>query len=490
MSYGIDANIDNTETIVPVYLYNYGDAPATDVTVAFDGSGLRDVTIKAWEYAEECKLAGAVVTCEYPNLAPGQVESVYPFTLASKPRSEPGPAGAVKATIRGVAPDGTTYTGGGDLEVTVVPTGPDLVAEAADLNTADDRVGPGDKRGFRGALYNDGDSPAEGFYVRIQTPTGGRWVEEYDDCTYTDYWPGEHPEGYVYGPSEVVCTAPLTLAPDEGFLLFDPETGETIFTAAFGKNLEGPTEIDGYLEVGLLDDLGESAARVTTRKGKGKSFADAVSGFRSTKKAAASVAREVDTEDNVTYYKVWTKANTNDFAVSAKPVTGAIGDVVTVPYTLVNHGPSDGAATWYIVAPSGTVLVRGGDRWCYFHDENGHVTDEAPETWCSIESFWPAKASGSGTVTGAIKVRITSTPGDDGTIKVTSRGASKDPEPSNDVAPLSIDVTGGGGGGGSLPITGVKAGLAGGVGAAVIALGVLLHVLARRRRIVTVTPKE
>ncbi|MDW5325432.1 hypothetical protein [Plantactinospora sp. KLBMP9567] len=64
MSYAIEARIDNTETTIPVYLYNYGNAPATDVTVAFDASGLRDVTIKAWEYAEECKLAGAVVTCE------------------------------------------------------------------------------------------------------------------------------------------------------------------------------------------------------------------------------------------------------------------------------------------------------------------------------------------------------------------------------------------------------------------------------------------
>ncbi|WP_203857805.1 hypothetical protein [Plantactinospora mayteni] len=490
VSYAIEARIDNTETTVPTYLYNYGDAPATDVTVAFDASGLRDVTIKPWEYAEECKLAGAVVTCEYPDLAPGQVETVYPFTLASKPRSEPGPAGTVKATIRGVAPDGTTYSGGGDLDVTIVPTGPDLVAEAENLNTPENRVGPGDEVGFRGALYNDGDSPAEGFFVRIQLPTGARWIEQYEDCTYLDHWPGEHPDGYAYGPSEVVCTAPLTLAPDEGFLLFDPESGESIFNAYFGKNMQGPTETEGYYEVGLLDDLGENAARVTARKGTGKSFADAVQGLRSTKKAAAAVAREVDTEDNVVFYKMWTKANTNDFAVTAKPVSGAVGDTVTVPYTLVNNGPSDGAAGWQIVAPSGTVLVRGGDEWCYFLDENGHQTDELPEVRCGIESEWPSKASGVGPVKGAIKVRIISAPGDDGTIKVTSFGASKDPEPGNDVAALSIDTTGGGGGGGGLPITGVKAGIAGGVGVAAIALGVLLFVLTRRRRIVMVTPKQ
>ncbi|GIG85333.1 COG1361 family protein [Plantactinospora endophytica] len=490
VSYAIEARIDNTETTVPTYLYNYGDAPATDVTVAFDASGLRDVTIKAWEYAEECKLAGAVVTCEYPDLAPGQTEMVYPFTLASKPRSEPGPAGTVKATIRGVAPDGSTHSGGGDLDVTIVPTGPDLVAQAENLNTADSRVGPGDEVGFRGALYNDGDTPAEGFFVRIQLPTGGRWIDQYEDCTYIDYWPGEHPDGYAYGPSEVVCTAPLTLAPDEGFLLFDPESGESIFNAYFGKNLAGPTETDGFFEVGLLDDLGENAARVATRKGTGKSFADAVKSLGSAKKGAKGVAREVDTNDNAVFYKIWTKANTNDFAVTAEPVSGAVGDTVTVPYTLVNNGPSDGAAGWRIVAPTGTVLVRGGDEWCYFLDENGHRTDELPEVGCGIESEWPSKASGQGTVQGAIKVRIISEPGDNGTIKVTSFGPSKDNVPGNDVVPLSIDTSGGGGGGGGLPVTGVKAGIAGGVGVAAIALGVLLYVFTRRRRIVTVVPKN
>jgi LPXTG-motif cell wall-anchored protein len=44
------------------------------------------------------------------------------------------------------------------------------------------------------------------------------------------------------------------------------------------------------------------------------------------------------------------------------------------------------------------------------------------------------------------------------------------------------------GGGGGLPVTGPAAGIIGGVGGAVILAGVALFFLARRRRIVTVTP--
>jgi hypothetical protein len=283
----------------------------------------------------------------------------------------------------------------------------------------------------------------------------------------------------------VTCTAPLTLEPDGGFLLFDPDTGESLFNAYFGKNLQGPDETYGSFEVGLIDDLATPTTRASVRKGHGESFADAVAGLRSKTKAAA--ADEVDTEDNVAFYKLWTKANTNDFSVSAKAVQAAVGDTVEVPYTLVNNGPSDGAASWRIVAPSGTVLVRG-DEWCYFNNDEGDWVDELPSVNCSTEGEWPSKASNHGTVTGKIKVRIIATPGDDGTITVKSFGPSKDTNPANDVAALVIDTPGGGGGG--LPVTGARIGVVGGVGAAVVALGVLLFALGRRRRIITVTPDE
>lgn len=50
--------------------------------------------------------------------------------------------------------------------------------------------------------------------------------------------------------------------------------------------------------------------------------------------------------------------------------------------------------------------------------------------------------------------------------------------------------TGGDGDGGSLPVTGAQAGLFGGIGAFVIVLGAVLFLVARRRRVVLMTPGD
>ncbi|TCB92823.1 hypothetical protein E0H26_23535 [Micromonospora zingiberis] len=61
---------------------------------------------------------------------------------------------------------------------------------------------------------------------------------------------------------------------------------------------------------------------------------------------------------------------------------------------------------------------------------------------------------------------------------------------SDDFAVILAAPTGGGGGGGGLPVTGVQAGLIGGVGAAVVVAGAVMFLVARRRRVVLVTPGD
>ncbi|MBQ1065400.1 cell wall anchor protein, partial [Micromonospora sp. D75] len=56
--------------------------------------------------------------------------------------------------------------------------------------------------------------------------------------------------------------------------------------------------------------------------------------------------------------------------------------------------------------------------------------------------------------------------------------------------PTSGGGAGGGTGGGGLPVTGMQVGLIGGIGAAVVAAGVALMMLSRRRKVVLVTPGE
>ncbi|ASW53211.1 cell wall anchor protein [Plantactinospora sp. KBS50] len=67
------------------------------------------------------------------------------------------------------------------------------------------------------------------------------------------------------------------------------------------------------------------------------------------------------------------------------------------------------------------------------------------------------------------------------------------PTPSGSAAPVSPAPSGAPeapGTGGGLPVTGAQVGLIGGVGAAVLALGGLLFVLSRRRKVVLVTPED
>ncbi|MCW6004201.1 LPXTG cell wall anchor domain-containing protein [Micromonospora sp. CPCC 205371] len=489
LSYDAFGEVDNSGRLVGAYAYNQGDEPASDVTMTFDASGVRDVDISVPDWIDYCQLDGQIVTCHLPGLAAEHTEWLHAFELKSKQQSKPGPAGTVKGTIRGFGPDGAEYTGGGDLEVTIIESGPDLVASTADINSAKDPVGGGDLRPVTAAIYNDGDTPTGDWYVQISVPTGAGIVEQYSDCEYRDWWPGEHPAGYVYGPNVVTCPAPPDLEPlgvGEGIAFVD-ETGESLFHVAFGKNLRGPGETGGSVQVGLVDDLeSERAPRRLTRKGSsGKTFADAVADLKPTPRAANR--REGNTSNNWAGFAIWTKPNTHDFAVTAEPVSGSIGDIVEIPYAVINNGPSDGAAGWRFKAPTGTVLVSDDEYdgpWCYFLDESGHPVKELPEVSCSTEGEFPAKASGYQGVKGKMKLRIISTPGDDGTLRVRSYPENAESNPANDEVKLVVTV---GGSGGGLPVTGANAALVGGIGGGVVAIGAALFFFARRRRIVVVS---
>ncbi|MEV4630091.1 peptidase [Micromonospora sp. NPDC049523] len=513
LSFQNDAIVNNTPTTIGTYINNRGDAPATGVVVTFDASAVADkVDISVPDWNEDCKLDGAKIVCQYGSLAPGQSETIYAITLASKPRVTPGDAGSVQVTIKSTEEDGAPGNNTVPLPVTIVASGPDLVALADDLGSETDRVGPGDTVPVLGAVQNEGDTATTDISVSWQLPGEGAFVERYDDCEYTDVWPGTHPAGYVYGPSWVTCVAPLVLQPGETALLFDPATGESLFNATFGKNLLGPDSLYGFLQVGLADE--ESVAQARKQTKGGPSFAAKLRSLtiQTSKAKRAAAARELDDSDNIADFQLWTKPNTIDFSVTAEPVTGAVGDVVEVPYTVVNNGPSDGGAGWKVVAPSGTVLLPS--EWCYERDADGHILPESTTQGCSIESFFPSTASGYGRISSKLRIKIKSTPGTNGTITVDNYGPATESKHDNDVAKIVLGTPGsntpgtgdggsgdggsgdggsgdgGAGAGGGLPVTGVQAGLLGGVGGAALIAGATLFLLARRRRLVLVVPSE
>ncbi len=502
ISYSANGEVDNSGRLVGAYAYNWGDQPASDVTMTFDASDLHEVDISVPDWIDHCDANGRIVTCELTGLPAQHTEWVNAFELRSKQQAKPGPAGTLKGTIHAFGPDGAEYISGGDLDVVIVESGPDLVASTADLSGPDDPVGGGDVHPVTAGIYNDGDTPTDEWYVQISVPAGAGIVEQYSDCEYRDWWPGEHPEGYVYGPNVVTCPAPPNLEPlgvGEGIEFVDAE-GTSLFHVAFGKNLRGPAEDSGAVEVGLVDDLeDERSPKSLTRNGSaGKTFADAVADLKPTTRAAR--LREGNTENNWASFSFWTKPNTHDFAVTAEPVNGAIGEIVEIPYTVVNNGPSDGGASWTFKAPTGTVLVADEDYngpWCYFLDNNGQPVEELPEVTCSTESEWPAIASGYEGVKGLMKLRIISTPGDDGTLRVRSHTGPTESDPANNEVKLIVTVGGNGngnggsddgngnGGSGGLPITGAKTALLGGIGGGIVVIGAVLIHFARRRPTVT-----
>jgi hypothetical protein len=476
------ADITTNGKTIGMYLYNNGQAPATRVQVRLDLAGLSDqVEATVPDYAEGCALDFIVVTCELGGLQPGEVGRIFPLTLASKQGAPPGPAGSVFVAVALSEEDADPSDNTATFPVTILTSGPDLVALAADVNTEDDPVGPGDIAPVYAALLNEGDAEAPGFAVHFDVPTGSTFYERYDDCTYRSHYKKDGANGFVYGPTEVTCVAPLPLAPGEGVLLFDEESGVSIFNLRFGKNLAGPERTQGTFDVALADPEQAAAARARAATGGGKTFAAAAAALRD-KSAARGVAgvqaalEELDTGDNYVEFGVFTKPNTFDVSVKVTPVTGKVGDTVAVAYAVTNNGPSDGGGPGVLItAPTGTALLPA--EWCYTDGTDHEQRPESAKLRCNFESIFPTTHSGGGVVRATVRVKIKSTPGADGTVVVSSSGPSTESKPDNNTAKIVINPPGGGGGG--LPVTGTPVGLIALVGAALVLLGAALYRLVR-----------
>ncbi|RLP84406.1 peptidase [Micromonospora sp. BL4] len=494
------AEVDNNGATVGMTVYNYGEATATGVTVTLDLSKVSDrVTATVPDWTDVCTLAGTKVTCTVGVLEAGQTTALHPLSLASKTGATPGDAGSVTVTIDGVEDDMSPGNDTGSFPVTVVASGPDLVAAAQDLNAKGNPVGPGDTVPLYAGVGNEGDTAATDFTVRISLPTGATFVERYSDCTYTNYYPKNTGLPYVYGPSEVSCVVPLALEPGEGLLLFDDETGSSLFNLTFGRNLSGPDSIYGSVNVALAG--AERAAKNSTRaKGTGPSFANAVRKLEAKGDLAKqrSAQRELDESDNYAGFAIWTKKNTLDVAVTAPAVKGAVGQTVNLAYEVVNNGPSDGGGpSVLITAPTGTVLLPA--KWCYTDGTEHQTLPESAKLRCNFESQFPTTASGYGRIKATVQLKIKSAPGTDGTIVARSVTSAAESKPENNTARIVITNGANGGGadngddggsGGGLPVTGAPAAALAGTGAAVLALGAVLLVLFRRRRVVLQTPRD
>jgi hypothetical protein len=496
------AEIDNSEAFVGVYVYNYGEAPASAVTLTLDLSKLSDDVIATAPDWNGCKLEDQKVTCPVGALEAGQTDDIPALILASRTGAAIGPAGEVSVTIDGAEDDANPGDDTTTFPVTVIASGPDLVVVADDLTTEKNPVGPGDKVPFHGAIGNEGDTAATDATITLNLPTAATVVERYSDCTYVSYFPNAIGGAYVYGPGAITCPLP-TLEPNEGLLLFDPATGESLFNVTFGRNLPGPDQNYGNIEAHLADEA-QAAKGVKRVAGTGPSFAAAAAKLQKKTQASTSALakrksalREIDESDNYASFAFWSKKNTLDVRVDAKPISGKVGQIVKLRYEIVNQGPSDGGGpSMLITAPSGTVLLPA--EWCYTDGTENEQRPESKKLRCNFESEYPAVASGYGKVTTTVRLKIKSTPGKDGTIYAESCCVgSTDSNKANNTARIVFTTGGGtgatgddGGSGGGLPITGSPVALVAGIGGAVVVIGIVLMFVFRRRRLVLEVPRD
>ncbi|MDG4789418.1 hypothetical protein O7626_26420 [Micromonospora sp. WMMD1102] len=531
------ATIDATGTTIGFHLGNTGDAPATGLDAVYDASSTTGdvvLTVPAGS-GQDCQLTGKTVRCRHGDLAPGQETMVQPIMLRGAPGARPGPAGSVRVSVSAQGPDDSTVSATYELPVRIQATGSGLTAEVDDLGSAQQRVGGGDRRPLHARVFNSGDSTVPGFRLTITLPQGATFAERYTDCTYGDDLPGEPADGYVYGPQRVTCPMQVILEPGNGVGFSDPVSGDAAFTVVFGKNLAGPAEETGRFEVDVLEQpLAEARRGAGTPDGP--SLAERVGQLRTAAESRAGAGqpargkpraperpggneptttperpgqdeptttpdRQDDTDGpgparpataaqpHVAEFAVWTKSNSHDLEVRATAVTGSVGDTVEVPYTVTNHGPSDGAAGWRIVAPSGTVLLPS--QWCAFQDEQGAAVAELTEVDCRTDDRWPATASGAGVVSTVVRVKIKSATVTGGTITVRGLGPSTESGPKSNTTQILVNEPGGGGGADDgLPITGVRTGPIAAIGAGALLLGTVLLLFGRRRRAAAPPPAE
>ena len=495
------AGINNSGDYFGVYVQNQGEAPATAVTLTIDLSKLSDdVVAGVPEWADQCKLQGKTITCAVGSLDPGQTVDVPALTMASRVGAKVGAAGEITAAADAAEEDAYPGNDSDTFPVIVVASGPDLVVAADDVTTDKDPVGGGDTRPFHAGVVNQGDTAAVGATVTMDLPTGASVVERYTDCKYTNYYPkATNSGGYVYGPSNITCPLP-TLEVGEGLLLFDPDTGESAFHLLFGRNLSGLEKHSGSFQAALPDQTLAAKGVKSVAGGGPSSFAAKLKELKQKPTASAKAStkakaafREIDEENNYADFSFWSKKNTLDVRVTAQPVTGKPGQTVDLTFEVANLGPSDaGGPSVLITAPSGTVLVPG--KWC--QSVGSELTQPGPGEWrCFYESEYPTVYSGYGKIKATVQLKITSTPGADGTINADfCCVASTETNKANNTARIVFTTdeggAGSGSGGGGLPITGSNTALIAGAGGAIVVLGFALALMFRRRRMAFRLPQD
>jgi hypothetical protein len=188
-----------------------------------------------------------------------------------------------------------------------------------------------------------------------------------------------------------------------------------------------------------------------------------------------------------------------DLTIPVVNVTGAVGDVVPITLTVRNLGPGvvepGGVRIAFIQKPEGTEFVGDVSPDC-----DGTVQPEN-RYYCQPKQGLAVGAE----VTWTFHLKLVSAhPGDDG-LMFFADGGGEDRDSTNDGGPFTVTIkapqssptptrtataSASPAAGPALPVTGDRTALYAGLGAALVAAGAALFVIARQRRVIMVTPDE
>jgi hypothetical protein len=392
--------------------------PATDAVLTVDLAGLTD-NVEIAGTGPGCARTGDTVRCELGTIAGGNHVTVQPLLLRAAPGSPAAPAGRVDLRAESTEDD---IPGTATWDVRVLRPGIDarVVTEGDTLLPVP--TDPQRPLYLSVVVVNDGDQVLREPVLTFDIPRGIAVGDfDQDPCTRT----GGSQQGSLYrGPARVVCPLPFDVEPGVWYMIWQSGSSGPRFSTFAGPDAPGPAPYP-------------VTVTVTPRE------------------------PDLDPGDNRSTITYRTEANKINAAVRAAVTRD--GDTATVSWTVTNHGPSDATGrTVTVAAPAGTELLPAAG-----------CTVSGAKASCVSEDWLPAKES----VTGTVSLRITGTPGGGGSVTVAGTGPSTESKPADNTAPFAVPSSGNAP---TLPITGPSGSLA--AGAAAVLTGLVLILLARRRR--------
>jgi uncharacterized repeat protein (TIGR01451 family) len=410
----------------------------------------------------KCKVEGTSVVCDVAGLTEW---TVLPLHIKPKAGAKTGQKGTITATVTA---DNLEHPATDSKTVTVT-SGVDLVATEWHLDDSGNEVKPGDELITPVAVTNAGNLTAQGVQLTFRFSHGLVPIQ-YSDCTYAE----------TRHATMVVCDLEsVTLEPD--FIL----TGVDIFSTVAADGYGNVTA--SYLAEAddVASDLPKALAANAKQGTGGKTLASKVV-KKAVTSADAKALKPADVDDRDNFGgTAYTIKNTLDLAAVGAHASGSVGSTVKVKVGAENKGPGSGNTNRsggepFVVLelrlPEGTELVSVPANCGVDAEDSSKAQCYSADTLYVGESFLVE-----------LTLKITSATGNAAGL-VSFFHRDNDPDASNDTANIVINPTEGGGG--NLPVTGVQAGLIAITGVALLAAGFFLYTVARRRRVLLVTPAE